>query len=247
MLDRSLEAVTDVLATTPNVLFSIKSADGRYLSANRAFAERAGVSGPGDVIGKTARDLFPQELAERYDDQDRVVLETGRMLTNELELITRSDRSIGWFLTSKSRLTDAFGTATGVVCVSVDQRTSVDAEGPHGALAAAVDVARTRFTERLEVADLAAAADMSVARLERTSRRVLGLTPKQLVMRFRIEEGLRLLTSTDTAVAEVAAMSGYYDQSAFARHFKRVVGTSPAAYRAQHRLIGRSSDGRATR
>ena len=235
MLDRSLEAVTDVLATTPHLMFCIKSVDGVYLAANQAFADRAGVAGPGDVVGRTAGELFPAELAERYEKQDRAVVETGHMLTNELELITRPDRSVGWFLTSKSRWIDDAGEPAGVVSVSVDLRTPVDAAAPHGRLAAAVEVARRRYAEPIEVADLAAAAEMSVARLERTARRVLGLSPKQLVMRFRLEEGLRLLTTSELPLAEVAHRCGYYDQSAFSRHFRKVVGSPPAAYRAAHR------------
>ena len=235
MLDRSLEAVTDVLATTPHVMFCVKAVDGRYLAANLAFAERAGVNGAGEVVGRRAHDLFPAELAARYEAQDRAVLASGLMLTNELEMITRPDRSVGWFLTSKSRWTDASGAPAGVVSVSIDLRTSVETDGPHARLAKAIDVARQRFAEPLEVADLAAAAGMTQAQLERSARRVLGLTPKQLVMRFRLEEGLRLLTATDVAISEVATACGYYDQSAFSRHFRRVVGTSPAAYRSDHR------------
>lgn len=235
MIDRSLEAVTDVLATTPGVMFSVKSATGEYVTANQAFADRAGVAGPGDVIGKTAHDLFPAELADRYTAQDVRVIETGHMLTNELESITRPDGSIGWYLTSKSRWTDDGGGAAGLVSVSVDLRTPVDAAAPHAQLAAAVDVARRRYVEQVPVADLAAAADMSVAQLERVSRRLLGLSPKQLIMRFRLEEALRLITDTDLPIAEVATACGYYDQSAFGRHFRRVVGSSPAAYRSAHR------------
>lgn len=235
MLDKSLQAVTAVLATTPHVMYSVKSTSGHYLAANQAFAERAGVAGAGDVVGKTAADLFPAELAERYEAQDRAVLDDAYTLTNELELITRPDRSFGWFLTSKSRWTDASGEPVGVVCVSIDLRTSVDADGPHSRLAAAVEVARRRFAERLEVADLAEAAQMTIAQLERSARRVLGLTPKQLIMRFRLDEGLRLLTTTTMAVTDVAHACGYYDQSAFSRHFRRVVGSSPAAYRAENR------------
>ena len=63
----------------------------------------------------------------------------------------------------------------------------------------------------------------------------LGLSPKQLVMRFRLEEGLRLLTTTELPMADVANRCGYYDQSAFSRHFRKVVGSPPAAYRAAHR------------
>lgn len=235
MLDRSLEAVVEVLATTPHVMLCVKAVDGRYLAANRAFAERAGVGGPGEVVGRRATELFPAELAERYDAQDARILETGQLLTNELELITRPDRSVGWFLTSKSRWTDDAGRPAGVVSVSVDLRTPVDAAAPHAQLASAVEVARRRFAEPLLVSDLADAADMSVAQLERTSRRILGLTPKQLIMRFRLEEALRRLTLGDESLADVATACGYYDQSAFSRHFRRVTGTTPSNYRADHR------------
>lgn len=232
MLDRSLVAVTDVIATTPGVMFCVKTADGVYVSANLAFAERAGVSGPGDVIGRTARDLFPPALAERYESQDHEVLTTGRMLTNELELITRPDRSVGWFLTSKSRWTDAAGAAVGIVSISVDLRTSIDAAVPHAQLAAAIEVARQRFAEQITVTDMAATAGLSTAQLERLSRRILGLSPKQLIMRFRLEEALRLLSTTSLPLVDIAPACGYYDQSAFTRHFRRVVGWSPSGWRA---------------
>jgi PAS domain S-box-containing protein len=232
VLDRSLVAVTDVLATTPSVMFCVKSIDGTYLSANQAFAERAGVAGPGEVIGRTAHDLFPTELADRYEQQDREVIATGHMLTNELELITRPDRSFGWFLTSKSRWTNAQGRPEGLVSVSVDLHTPLLAAAPHAQLARAVDLVRRRFREHVTVAEVADAAGMTTAQLERTSRRVLGLTPKSLIMRFRLEEGLRLLETTELPVADIALACGYYDQSAFSRHFRRVVGYAPARWRA---------------
>ena len=233
VIDRALSAVTDVLATTPGVMFCVKALDGTYLAANRAFAERAGLSDAGDVVGRTARDLFPSELAARYEAQDDVVLGTGRPLSNELELITRPDGTYGWFLTSKSRWTDGDGRPAGMVSVSVDLRTAADAAARHEQLATAVDLARTRYESALTVGQLAEVAHMTVSQLERASRRILGLTPKQLIMRFRIEAALGLLTTTDTSIADIATECGYYDQSAFSRHFRRTVGTSPASYRAE--------------
>lgn len=231
VVDRSLRAVTDVLATTPHVMFCVKDAEGRYLAANRAFAERAGVAGPGDVIGHTAHDLFPAELADSYVRQDRDVLETGHALTNELEFITRPDGTIGWYLTSKSRLIGDDGRPTGIVSVSVDLRTPADAAAPHEGLARAVDYARRHLDASTTVGDLAAAAGLTVSQLERAMSRVLGLSPKQLVLRLRLEQALADLDATDDPIVEIAQRCGYYDQSAFTRHFQRVVGMSPGAYR----------------
>lgn len=145
---------------------------------------------------------------------------------------TRPDGSRGWYLTSKSRWTDASGGPAGIVTVSVDLRTPVDAAAPHRQLAAVVDTARRRFAETLTVAELADAGGMTVAQLERTTRRILGLSPKQLVMRFRLEEALRLLDTTDLPLATIASACGDDDPSAFTRHFRRVVGRAPAAWRS---------------
>ena len=232
MIDRSLAAVADVLATTPHVMFCIKGTDGTYLAANQAFADRAGVAAPGDVVGRTAGELFPADLVERYAAQDDHVMQTGHVLSNELEVITRPDGTYGWFLTSKSRWLDDHGEPAGLAIVSVDQRTAVDGTAPHRRLAAAVEVARVRFAEQVSVGAMAEAAEMTVTQLERTARRVLGLSPKQLILRFRLEEALRLLDTTTDPIVEIAQRCGYYDQSAFGRHFKRTVGMSPAAYRA---------------
>ncbi|MEM1332637.1 MAG: helix-turn-helix domain-containing protein [Actinomycetota bacterium] len=230
-MDRSLVAVTDVMATVPDVMFCVKAPDGRYLSANRAFARRAGVGGPGDVVGRTAHDLFPSELADRYEAQDRRLLATGHMLTNELEFITDGSGDVGWFVTSKSRWLDAVGRPAGIVTASVDQRAPGRASDPFVGLADAVSTARDRYREDLTVGELAEAAAMSVRGLERATKRVFGLTPKQLIRRLRLEESLLLLATTDRSIGDIAAACGYYDQSAFARHFRSVVGTSPARYR----------------
>ena len=231
MLDRSLVAVTDMLATVPGAIFCVKSVDGRYLAINHAFVEAHGVAGSDEVIGRTPHDLFPREVADRYAAQDRQVLATGHMLTNELELITRGDRTTGWFLTSKSRWLDADGQPAGLVTISIDLRTPDASAAPHPHLVAAIGFARRRFAEQVSVAAMAEAAQMSSQQLERLCRRVLGFTPKQLLMRFRIEEALRLLETTDRTVADIGVACGYYDQSAFTRHFRRVVGHTPTGWR----------------
>jgi transcriptional regulator GlxA family with amidase domain len=118
-----------------------------------------------------------------------------------------------------------------IASVSVDLRMPADGPGASSGLAAAVAVARSRCTENLSVAEIAGAAAMSSEQLERAMRRTMGVSPKQLVLRFRLEEAMRRLRETDAPIAHVASECGYYDQSAFSRQFKRVVGMSPGAYR----------------
>jgi PAS domain S-box-containing protein len=228
-------ALAELLTDVPHVMFCVKDLDGRYVAVNQAFADRAGRASVAEVVGRSASELFPIELAEAYERQDARVLSTGQPLRNELELILRPDGSMGWYVTSKTAL-GLPGARSGIASVSVDLRSPADAAGANARVAAAVAFARTRCTEQTPVADLAAVAGLTVSQLERAMRRALGLSAKQLMLRLRLEEAIRRLRSTDLAVSQIANDCGYYDQSAFTRQFRRVVGISPGAYRSAQNL-----------
>ena len=67
----------------------------------------------------------------------------------------------------------------------------------------------------------------------RLFRRTTGETPHQYVRRERLARARRLLESTELSLAEVAAASGFGDQSYFTRVFKRILRVTPAAYRRE--------------
>ena len=228
---QDLETLTDLFTGLPHVMFCVKDTAGRYLRVNQAFADRAGRGSPADVVGCTAQELFPADMAAAYAAQDAAVITSGTTLRNELELILRPDGTVGWYVTTKTPLRDDTGQVTAIASVSVDLRMPADGPGVSSGLAAAVAVARSRCTESLSVAEIAAAAGMSPTQLERAMRRAMGVSPKQLVLRFRLEEAMRRLREGDEPIAQIASECGYYDQSAFTRQFRRVVGMSPGSYR----------------
>ena len=225
-------ALAEVFSGLPHTMFCVKGTDGTYLAINQAFADRAGRPAH-DVLGRTAGELFPADLAERYDHQDRQVLATGEAIRNELELILRPDGSRGWYVTTKTLLRGEDNTVLGIVAVSHDLRTAEGADRHHVNLQAAIDVVRRRYAEPLRVGDLAAAAGLSVPQLERATRRTLGMSPKQMIIRARIDEAIRRLEDTDLSLATVAGECGFYDQSSFNRLFRRTAGITPGAYRAR--------------
>jgi AraC-like DNA-binding protein len=47
-----------------------------------------------------------------------------------------------------------------------------------------------------------------------------------------VEQAARELAETDEPLSEIALRAGFYDQSHFSNVFRRVLGVSPAAYRA---------------
>jgi AraC-like DNA-binding protein len=84
------------------------------------------------------------------------------------------------------------------------------------------------------VAQLCAETGLSERSLQRLVHRRLGLTPKWLVQRRRLQEAAERLRSRTTTLAEVAAALGYADQPHFSRDFARVTGMTPGEFAALH-------------
>lgn len=86
------------------------------------------------------------------------------------------------------------------------------------------------YARNISLADLSAAAETSPFHLLRTFRQQVGLTPHAYLVQTRVEAAKRLLRSR-TAIAEVAALTGFTDQSHLTRHFKRLTGVTPRRFR----------------
>jgi transcriptional regulator GlxA family with amidase domain len=83
----------------------------------------------------------------------------------------------------------------------------------------------------LALGDVAAHAGMSTRTLNRRFREQTGTTPLQWLHRARIRQAQYLLETTDHAVERIAGQVGFSSPTSFRDRFKRIVGTSPNAYR----------------
>ncbi|WP_249160325.1 helix-turn-helix domain-containing protein [Actinospica acidithermotolerans] len=84
----------------------------------------------------------------------------------------------------------------------------------------------------IAVADIAAAAFVSIRALQLAFRRHLDLTPTAYLRRVRLEQAHRALTAADpatTKVAEIAARWGFVSHSRFSAHYRDVYGVTPTA------------------
>lgn len=94
------------------------------------------------------------------------------------------------------------------------------------------ELLRARFAENLALADLAAAVGVHAVHLARVFRKFHGCTVGEYVRQLRIEYASRQLSTTDEALAEIAANAGFADQSHFSRTFKQQTGMLPTEFRA---------------
>jgi len=224
-----------LLDRLPDVVVFVKDAAGRYAAVNETLARRLGLADRAEALGRTAAELFPAPLGERYLAQDLAVLRSGAPIADLLELHLYPDRHEGWCLTSKACVRDAGGRVIGLAGTSRDLHEPEAGAASMAGLARAVREVQERFDRPLRVERLAALAGLSPWQLGRRLRRLTGLTPAQLVIKTRVDAACRMLREGDRPVAEVALSCGYADQSAFTRQFKAVAGLSPARYRERAR------------
>ena len=59
----------------------------------------------------------------------------------------------------------------------------------------------------------------------------MGVGYNAYVNKTRLARSLKLLSSTDLSVAQIAAQCGFHNSNYFATVFKKAMGVSPTAYR----------------
>jgi AraC-like DNA-binding protein len=84
----------------------------------------------------------------------------------------------------------------------------------------------------LRVEDACAALGYDLRSLQRLFRREVGVSPKEVIRRYRLMEAAeRLAKEEGLSGSDLAYSLGYADQAHFIRDFKAVTGVPPSAYR----------------
>jgi AraC-like DNA-binding protein len=94
------------------------------------------------------------------------------------------------------------------------------------------DLADARYSERVDVADMAREAGLSRAHFSAEFRRAFGEPPHVYLLTRRLERAAALLRMTDHSVADICMTVGLSSVGSFTTTFRRVFGITPTAYRA---------------
>lgn len=143
------------------------------------------------------------------------------------ELVSTLERRL-----SLAQLLSASGTATYLLT-----RFAVDGVLPSdgSALERAMKYLEARIDGSIRVDELAAIVQVSPSHLSALFRRATGSGPAAFHTSLKMGRARGLLDTTTMTIADVASAVGYNDPLYFSRHFRRVHGMSPSAYRAQHK------------
>ena len=93
------------------------------------------------------------------------------------------------------------------------------------------------YMEQIALADIAAAGHISRGECCRVFKRVEKRSPVQYLTRFRLEQSLKLLGSTELSVQEIARQVGFGTGSYFTEKFREEMQCTPTEYRRKNREI----------
>jgi AraC-like DNA-binding protein len=102
-----------------------------------------------------------------------------------------------------------------------------EAPAPHAVVVRAQEYILRRFDQVFTLDELGLACGCSPFHLHRLFVREVGLTPLESQLKLRIRKVRSLLEAGET-LAQASLSAGFFDQSHCSRHFKRLVGVSPA-------------------
>jgi AraC family transcriptional regulator len=161
------------------------------------------------------------QLIERFSHRDRRLFELARILLLE-SADDYPNGSLFWN-----------DVASGFIGNLVSRHTSAVESRKRGALRKEVlkrlkDYVVAHLDGPIEVAELAKIAGSSPFHFSRVFTRSVGMTPHRYVVRLRLQRATELLHDGQLGLAEVAARTGFADQSHLSRWVRRVHGVSLA-------------------
>ena len=181
----------------PGVLFFVKDARARYVGIGQSIVQRCSATSKSEVLGKTAREIYPSPLGDLYYEQDMHVLNTGEEIRGQLDLHFLPDGSRGWCMTDKFPIFSPDGEVVGLAGLSRDLHGPGETGDDFEKIANAVNQIHNRFHESLRIGDLADSCGLSVAKFERFMMKIFQLTPTQYLTKTRIEAAVKLLTESE--------------------------------------------------
>lgn len=117
------------------------------------------------------------------------------------------------------------------------QRLSTNPPGalqPHQ-IARAKELLSADLTAAPSMADVAREIGTLPSHFSRGFKAATGVSPSAWLLRYRVEQAMTLLRTSDLPLVDIAMLSGFSDQSHFTRTFTKWAGIAPGAWRRQGR------------
>jgi AraC family transcriptional regulator len=227
--------------TSPQVRFDCRLAD-RALQHEPAVGSLAicpaGIDGAADADGSfdgilvsvdpgrfalaAAEEDSPEaQVVERFSGRDPVLLELARILASESGQ-GYPNGALFW--------NDVASAFIGNLLARHTSESDSRARGALGkdAFKRLREYIVAHLDQPIEVEALAALAGRSLFHFSRVFTRSVGMTPYRYVVHLRLQRAIELVRDGGPGLAEIAAQTGFADQSHLSRWVRRVYGVSPS-------------------
>ncbi|WP_108991049.1 AraC family transcriptional regulator [Paenibacillus agaridevorans] len=184
--------------------------------------------------------LYPDEQVARYGretvfqeavvDLPSIIVPRNPNLVRKLFTTTVEEFMLeppGFMLSSKANfqclLTALFREAT-------DRSSPAIVSDP--AIQRALDHIHQHYDTKMTISSLAALVNLSQNYFISRFGKIVGISPNEYILRFRIRHAKMLLRDTDMRLTEIAACVGFESLSYFSRMFRKLEGIPPSEYKS---------------
>ena len=126
-LQRERILLRTLVDNLPDIIYA-KDREGRKTLANLADVQNTGHQTEAEILGKTDFDLYSKEVAQKFFEDDQLVITTGNPVLNREEYFIDADGKKKWLLTSKVPLRDNRNNITGLIGIGRDITEKVQSE-----------------------------------------------------------------------------------------------------------------------
>jgi len=224
-------SVMELFEYLPGVIFYVKDQESRYVAANSAMLRLKNLRDPAELLGKSDRDFHPPGLAAAYIQEDRRVMESGRILPNQTWFVIDIRGRPGWFQSSKTPVFSSRGEVIGLAGLRFAIQTPEERHRQFRNLSPVIQHLEENYTGPVSMSEMASLAGMSSSHFNRRFVEVLGMSPTRFLQALRLEKARQLLATTKDSIGDIAIETGFYDQSHFTRHFRAFMGMTPKDFR----------------
>ncbi|MCM8542915.1 MAG: AraC family transcriptional regulator [Lentisphaeraceae bacterium] len=228
------ESFIKLFESTKGILFFIKDKDCKLITGNDLLVKHLGFSSKEEIKGKTDFEIFSQELAERYFEDDLEVIQSCKAKENIVEIFPNYLGVLSWFVTCKIPLFNTKGEIAGLCGILQSYDNSNSYARPLKEIAKALEYIKDNYMKKISNEFLADLCKLSVRQFENRFKEIFKVTPHQYLIKLKILKACDILLTDDSPIIDVALDLGFYDQSAFTAHFKKQIGITPHQYIKKH-------------
>ena len=222
----------EILDLIPDIMIYIKDKDCRWITCNNACLRLLNFNNKKEVYGITEYDIFPKKIAEAIHLDDLDVIEGRKRIIGRTELIVSETGHLVWVSTNKLPLIGQDANVAGLVGTTRILTRSDKLPDDYQQFRPVIDHIQANLDRKIDIKELARISFLSNSQFRKRFRKHFRLSPRDFILRARLQAASKLLISTDLAIINVALNCGFSDQSYFTKQFGKFFEQSPSRYRA---------------